>query len=632
MHRCRRAILIARRRLTLRRGLSLQSRAAAIGLLGAIAIVLADRLFAAPGITPALIAVAGLTLGLPWLAAVVTRPGRMSTAILLDDRFELKDRVATALHVTRHPVGPIGTLIVDDAERAVESIDVADRFPIGIDRYWRWTPLLAGLLVAVSLIVQPMDLLGLAEARELEDLERRRALIAEQQLQRVLEEINRATSTGLVDDPRITQWRQELRSLAGVDMTEDEARQRAAVAVSNIQQLISQERAQREELLALMLAAVSRIEAAGPETRAMVAALREGDTARALQLLKERVSDPGSLNDGEVTALSEQLGSVAGQLRQQADQAGQASNTLTENIRRALASTGLSRREVEEQMQAIDRTVREGIDLSATQTRTLRDRLETAGLTERQADEVVEQIKRTQSQLRHREKVRTWTRSLAQTLQTASQLVGADRASRPDPGVDLLMAAGEDDRTSRGDAATAEGSVGQFVDAQMSDLTNPNLGKAQREMLEATEARMLAATAMLGGSALADFGGGGQVRPAARDFAIGGGPGIGGARGGSPLGSSRALEGFNTFSRSAATESEGRIVAQWISRGEVGMGESDQPYDQAIIAARRAMERAVSDDRVPRRYHPTLRRYFQTIPGTLDQLNQPERSSRVDAP
>jgi len=105
-------------------------------------------------------AVAGGALGVCTLAAVVLAflwsPSRLVTALALDERFNLKERVTTSLTLTpalEHT--PAGQALLADVTQQVGKIDVGTRFPVRV----RWTaalvPVGATALALVAVFYHP---------------------------------------------------------------------------------------------------------------------------------------------------------------------------------------------------------------------------------------------------------------------------------------------------------------------------------------------------------------------------------------------------------------------------------------------------------------------------------------------
>ena len=67
------------------------------------------------------------------------------------------------------------------------------------------------------------------------------------------------------------------------------------------------------------------------------------------------------------------------------------------------------------------------------------------------------------------------------------------------------------------------------------------------------------------------------------------------------------------------TDAQGRPVSSWLSDKPTETGESSATYEQSARQARDEAERAISDDQLPRRYHPAVRQYFEKLPQTVEQ-------------
>ena len=85
---------------------------------------------------------------------------------------------------------------------------------------------------------------------------------------------------------------------------------------------------------------------------------------------------------------------------------------------------------------------------------------------------------------------------------------------------------------------------------------------------------------------------------------------------------------YQTHAKDDVHQGQGRVIASWQSDGEVVKGEPTVGFDQAVLEARRDAEQAVTDDRVPRRYHETVRQYFNQMPETVEQIKTPPPAPR----
>jgi len=89
-------------------------------------------------------------------------PSRQEVALLLDDRFQLAERVTTTLNLSESErQSSAGQALVADAERKLEKVEVAPRFPVRL----RWTAFLVPLEVAgiVLLMLFPFSFLSNSE-------------------------------------------------------------------------------------------------------------------------------------------------------------------------------------------------------------------------------------------------------------------------------------------------------------------------------------------------------------------------------------------------------------------------------------------------------------------------------------
>lgn len=111
-----------------------------------------------------------------------------------------------------------------------------------------------------------------------------------------------------------------------------------------------------------------------------------------------------------------------------------------------------------------------------------------------------------------------------------------------------------------------------------------------------------------------------QMQQAMQQLNQGGGQGgqLGGNQpGGNPYGQHSSYDPTSTHAANDIQQGNGRVIASWSETGEMTAGEANVEYNQAVTDARTAAERAVTEDRVPRRYHDGIRDYFQQLPDDL---------------
>jgi uncharacterized coiled-coil DUF342 family protein len=108
-----------------------------------------------PDLTPAWrLGVAGGLLGMATLVAVVfaflRAPSRVAAALLLDERFALKERVTTSLTLTPYQSdSPAAAALLEDVNQRIEKLDVGSRFPLRVSWITTLCPVIAaGLAIA----------------------------------------------------------------------------------------------------------------------------------------------------------------------------------------------------------------------------------------------------------------------------------------------------------------------------------------------------------------------------------------------------------------------------------------------------------------------------------------------------
>jgi uncharacterized coiled-coil DUF342 family protein len=105
-------------------------------------------------------AVAGGLVGAATLLAVVLAvfraPSRLAAALLVDERFGLKERVTTTFTLTPEQMGsPAGQALLADVQQRVGRLDVAERFPLALSRSAVAVPVCALLLACVAFFYEP---------------------------------------------------------------------------------------------------------------------------------------------------------------------------------------------------------------------------------------------------------------------------------------------------------------------------------------------------------------------------------------------------------------------------------------------------------------------------------------------
>ena len=85
--------------------------------------------------------------------------------------------------------------------------------------------------------------------------------------------------------------------------------------------------------------------------------------------------------------------------------------------------------------------------------------------------------------------------------------------------------------------------------------------------------------------------------------------------GGNPIGEERAALGTASHASSDMQEGQGgRVLASWTRDGQMSKGEAKLSFNRAVTDAKADAERAVTEDRTPKRYHKAIKDYFSNLP------------------
>lgn len=303
-----------RRRLAVQRLLAALAWCWFAALLAALGAVVADkwRTFGLPaGVWVVGALGAGLLAALAW--TWLTRRSLLEAAIELDLRFRLKERVSSALALRpeQHDT-PFGQALVCDAQRRVNRLDIAERFPVRapLGLLLPVVPALATLLVVV--FVNPVAENSRAEsdpAAVSKAVEQSAAVLR----RKLAERRKAAEKLGLKDAERLFQ-KLEAGSEELAARVPD--RKQALVELKDLNRQLAQRREQLGgvERLKEQLDQLRKLEG-GPAER-LAAALKRGDFRKAAQQLAKLKAqlEQGDLDANQKQQLAAQLDELQQQL------------------------------------------------------------------------------------------------------------------------------------------------------------------------------------------------------------------------------------------------------------------------------------------------------------------------------
>ena len=146
------------------------------------------------------------------------------------------------------------------------------------------------------------------------------------------------------------------------------------------------------------------------------------------------------------------------------------------------------------------------------------------------------------------------------------------------------------------------------------------MAQMQQQLQQMQQGQSQAQSAMqqlYGGQGMQPGGGSGQ-----------GGQQAGTGEGGNPLGVEQQAHQYQTRYEGDIKQGQGKVIASWLENGEMMAGDATIEFDQAVTEARSSAEKAVTEDRVPRRFHNSLKSYFDNLPDSPGEVQDAPAAPR----
>lgn len=265
-------------------------------------------------------ALAGLAAATVWTA--LASPSRLDAAVEIDRRFELRERVASSLSLSEEDLaGPAGAALARDAERAIERVEVSERFRFGLDR-GAWLPIapaVAALLVATLASNRTASATPEATDPKQASAEEIKKAVEESR-KKLAERRKKAEEQGLADATALLKKVEEGTGELSKKATKDKTK--AAVKLNDLTQQLA-DRKQKlggGEELRNQLNRMKDL-GKGPGEKA-AEAMKQGDWKKALdeiQKLSDKVAS-GALSPEEQKQLADQMGKLKQKLQKAAEQ------------------------------------------------------------------------------------------------------------------------------------------------------------------------------------------------------------------------------------------------------------------------------------------------------------------------
>ena len=620
MQAIEKAITRARRRLLLSAWMQWLGQFMLAAVAAGLLLLLTERLLALPVPMWVYAALAGLAAVAALITAVIHQPSRQHVAAMVDERLQLKDRLGTALYAQDlAESNPFAKQVVEDAQEAASTVRVNRAFALQPGR--AWNAVLPGLvaLALMAWLLPTMDLFGFDEQREQEQIRQAQADAAVEQIalaETVISDAANSQTRVSRADP--TQRATELASITTRDLSTPGMREKAAAQLSDVQERLSLAK-QSLELEAKMLAnAMSGIE---PEQRGpaddFADALRRGDYKTAQQQLQKLAEkfEAGGMSAEEKAQVQQQLQSMAQQLQNMAQQAQLAQQQTQQQIQQQLQNTGISQQQIQ-QLQ------NQGMNQQQVQ-QAIQQHLQQQGMSQQQAQQqaqqIAQQISQMQQQSQGQGQCSNTGNSLSQSLQQMAQGMQQQQGQGQQQG----------QQGQQGQQAGQQGQQG----GQQGQQTGQSGGQSGQQGMQqglSSAQQMLNQMAQMQNQMQQMNQAQNQLQNAMQNMNQPGGaaPKAGTAEGGNPFGAEQQANAYNVETRQDVHEGKGRVIASWSESGEMAAGEATVQFNTAVTEAKSEAERAVTDDRVPRRYHGAIKNYFNQLPESPEDV----RTSPPPAP
>ncbi len=607
MNPVQRAIAAARRRIVAQHWLTATGWALLGGVALAGALVLLERLLATPIPFVSYYVLAGLAVLIPPVSAMLRRPTIPRAAVLVDERLKLKDRIATSLYAASLTDDPFAQQVVSDAARSATGLRVTQVFPIRLAKVWGYVPPAALVVALLAWMLEPMDLAGFAAARRRAAMQQAQAAAQREELAKVVQAVHRVeVKKDAAGTDESLEALQELASLTERDLTDPKMRRDAAAKLSRVQEQLAAVQQRKEAEFRPIQNAMSQLDPAttGPADE-FADALRRADFQAALQALQKLTDQVDQLSPEDKQALQQQLEQLAQQLEQAAQQQQAQQQQAQQQLQQMAQQAGLSQQQTQQfqsgqmSQQQLQQTIQQNLQQQGVPPQQA----------QQQSQQMAQQMQQQQQQCQSSGQCQNTSQGLSQSMsQMAQSLSQQQQASQGQQGQQ-----GQGQQPSQQFAPSAHGAQQQL----------DQLAQMQQQMQQMQQAQQQAQQSM---QQMAQ--GGGQPGQGQGQGVPGQGGGVGGSKagtgsGGNPLGGHSQMTGHTTTEQRENNDAQGRVIATWLSQGEVAKGEPTVEFNTAITQAQQSAEQAVADDRVPRRFHSTIKNYFDQLPATPEEVTKP---------
>ncbi|MEM6394267.1 MAG: hypothetical protein AAF797_15995, partial [Planctomycetota bacterium] len=238
----------------------------------------------------------GLALLTAAVIALATAPSTAQTAVLLDDRLQLKDALATHLYAQSLPDSELTQQVQADAEKRAATATPKRAAPVALTAVWSYAAVLIAATAAVAFFMPTHNLLAPSpedlQAEQDQQLTQQTALAAHDTVRATTTALDQLTNTlpedAPVNDQSFADLRKELDSLTQEDLENPDVRRDAAAKLSDLQDRLDTAHEEKQQELDDLRSNLSQIDPKTPGPADDFAnALRRGDFDAAAQNIQE---------------------------------------------------------------------------------------------------------------------------------------------------------------------------------------------------------------------------------------------------------------------------------------------------------------------------------------------------------
>lgn len=535
--------------------------------------------------------------------AVVTRDDLAASAARLDKAAGLKERISSGLYCERMG-DPFAQAVVIDARRASSHVRVRGHLPI---RYPQSASYAGGLMLVALLVLwlfPVVDLGGQSEARA-EDKDKQDRIKREMaEVQPVLEkEVQRLKDKY----PELSNELARLESMPEADLERPEdVRNRPMTELNRLKDAIKEReksidlgKIESFQRMARQLASMREDSPVGD----LAQSLAKGDFAGAQEALESLKSQ---LNKAPTT---EEEKEKAEELRRQLDTLSARIEKMAEANRqseRDLSKAGMNASEIK---RALEHLAKSDVDA-------VKKMLEDKGMSQKEIDELAQKLQKNCGACEMADK-------LAQSLKMCGMGIagGAGQGQKSgEQGSQSGQQGGEGSEGPSGGGGMSPEAEGAFTEAadQLSEMEALEL---QLNQLQAMSADLQSAKDALGGQCQ--------------------GPGMAGMQGGQGQGQGgMGQQGIGEGGIAPEQETAfghkrekadvhtlpGEIISTKYVNGEQFSGPVSEKFIEAVLSEQRDISDAIDNERIPRHYHSSLKKYFDHQVGAVKEASSADTS------